>query len=143
MAELEKSEIGEKVLIKKLLLDSNISNVGEKFNQEDLITHFEQSLKKYLEKKQYQISSDSDLVIEGEFSKIDIGNRFMRYISMGFAGKVLIGISGRIKKGEDMLHEFDITVPYTSMSWIHTPRFLCSQAVKGCALKISKFFSKN
>jgi len=109
---------------------------------EDVSHAFSQGLEKFLKKRKYTVANDSDTVIESEISKVDIGTRFLRYVSIGLAGKANVAVSGKIINSGNVLDEFDIEVPYSSASWIHTPKFICKGAAKGCALKVAKLFQK-
>ncbi len=139
---LTKEAIGENIVIAEIKTDSCISNAEGKFNERDLAVAFTEALQKQLEKRKFSVGSGGKVVIEGELTKVDIGNRFIRYITLSFSGKVHVAFKGKVMQDGNVLREFDIEVPHTSMSWIHTPRFLCTQAAKGCALKLAKMFEK-
>ncbi len=139
---INKKDVGTKVSIAPVTIKNCVENIEGKFAIEDISREFEDGLRKALTKRKYEVAEGGDAVIEGDINKIDIGNRFHRYISLGFAGKAGVAVSGKIVKNGTVLEEYDIEVPATSASWIHTPRFLCRSAARGCALKVAKLFSK-
>lgn len=139
---INKKEVGDKITIQPVSSDNCVENIEGKFEMEDISQAFAQGLEKFLKKRKYIVANDSDTVIESEISKVDIGNRFLRYVSIGLAGKVKVAVSGKIINSGNVLDEFDIEVPNTSFSWIHTSKLLCKSAAKGCALKVAKLFQK-
>ncbi len=139
---ISKKDVNEAISIRNFKLDYEITNIENKFEPEHLVQVMKDSLNKFLLKKKYSINNSSDTVIEGEFIKIDIGNRFLRYLTMGIAGKVKVAVAGRITVSDQEIQTFNYEVPMTSASWIHTPRFLTIKAVQGCAKKIAIMFQK-
>ena len=137
-----KKDVGSEITVKPVSSANCIENIEGKFEIEDILQAFKQGLEKFLKKRKYTIADDSNTVIESELSKVDVGNRFLRYVSIGLAGKANVGVSGKVINSGNVLHEFDIEVPYTSASWIHTPKLICKGAAKGCALKVAKLFKK-
>jgi NAD+--asparagine ADP-ribosyltransferase len=89
--------------------DKENAAVKSKGSIDEVISSFQEEIKKRLEKAGYSLNDNPDgaVVIEGDFIKINEGNRFLRWFIGPFGvGAAKVEIEGVIRDGEKKISDF-------------------------------------
>jgi hypothetical protein len=128
--------------VKDFSLKSVISNSEGAIKEDEVQKTLSSELAKRLGKLGYSVADGADAAIEGDFIKIDKGNKFVRYLTMGIGGAVQIEVQGKVTKAGSTLEEFNVTGKANSGSWITSVNWIASFAAKDAAKRIAKLFPR-